>query len=86
MRLHVNDMTSHQCILFLNNEFSWLYFNSIQILMNALKQCPTVSLEPHVSMVMEVSLVPVQLVSLEMADRVVLVVQVITELLNRSFF
>ena len=44
--------------------------------MNAIKQHQTVSLEPHVSMVMEVSLVPVQLVSLEMAERVDLVVQV----------
>ena len=61
-----------------NNEFGWLYCNSIQILMNALKQHQTVSPEPHVSMVMEVSLVPVQLVSLEMVERVDLVVQVIT--------
>ena len=36
----------------------------------------TVSLEPHVSMVMEVSLASVQLVSLEMAERVDPVVQV----------
>ena len=44
--------------------------------MNALKQHLTVSLEPHVSMVMEVLIVLVQLVSLEMAERVDLVVQV----------
>ena len=43
---------------------------------NAMKNFLTVSLEPHVSTVMEVSLVPVQLVSLEMAERVNLVVQV----------
>ena len=36
--------------------------------MNAMKNFLTVSLEPHVSMVMEVSLAPVQLVSLEMVD------------------
>ena len=41
-----------------------------------MKNFLTVSLEPHVSTVMEVSLVPVQLVSLEMAERVNLVVQV----------
>ena len=45
------------------------------MLMNAFQ---TVSLEPYVSMVMEVSLVSVQLVSLEMAERVDLVVQVCT--------
>ena len=44
--------------------------------MNAMKNFQTVSLEPHVSMMMEVSLVLVQLVSLEMAERVDLVVQV----------
>ena len=44
--------------------------------MNALKQHLTVSLEPRVSMVMEVLIVLVQLVSLEMAERVDLVVQV----------
>ena len=44
--------------------------------MNALNNFLTVSLEPYVSMVMEVSLVPVQLVSLAMAERVELVVQV----------
>ena len=44
--------------------------------MNALKQHLTVSLEPHVSMLMEVLIVLVQLVSLEMAERVDLVVQV----------
>ena len=36
----------------------------------------TVSLEPHVWILMEVSLVPVQLVLLEMAERVDLVVRV----------
>ena len=44
--------------------------------MNAHKNCPTVSVEPHVSTVMEVSLVPVQLVSLEMVEKVYLAVQV----------
>ena len=44
--------------------------------MNALNNFLTVSLEPYVSMAMEVSLVPVHLVSLEMAERVDLVVQV----------
>ena len=44
--------------------------------MNVLEQCLTVSLEPHVSMVMAVLLVSVQLVSLAMAERVDLVVQV----------
>ena len=53
-----------------------IVFISIQILMNAHKNCPTVSLEPHVSTVMEVSLVPVQLVSLEMVEKVDLAVQV----------
>ena len=48
----------------------------LQMLMNAMKNFQTVSLGPHVSMVMEVLLVLVQLVSLEMAERVDLVVQV----------
>ena len=48
----------------------------LQMLMNAMKNFLTVSLEPHVSMAMEVLLVPVHLVSLAMAERVDLVVQV----------
>ena len=46
------------------------------MLTNAMMNSQTVSLEPHVSMVMEVLLVPVQLVSLEMAEIGDLVVQV----------